>query len=102
MPIDPTLLAAAATIMFAIISGLIGLSYRNLLSRVRNIEQETETFDETREELGGRIDMLQNYLFGAEPDPEDMGLSTSVTERFEVLEEEVEEIKQTLDKYDNK
>lgn len=97
--VSPTLVATGATILFAILSTLIGLAYRNLRRRVRNLEEDTNTRSDEHNGLTDKVDTLWSWAFGVPDDETDGGLSAEIQDGFDMIEEDVDDLKKTQETY---
>lgn len=92
-------LAIVVPIVFTVISGLLGLSYRNLVRRVRDLEEGTETRQGKHNGLADKVETIWKYLFGVPDDETDAGLSGEISEGFNNIEEDIEETQRKQETY---
>lgn len=100
--VSPTIVAAIVTIVFGVIATLIGLAYRNLLKRVRDLEDDTETRQGKHNSLSDKVDTLWRWAFGVPEDETDTGLSGDIQEGFNNIEEELEQTQAKQEEYHTK
>jgi hypothetical protein len=97
--VEPAVMAAVLTIIFAVVSGLVGLAYRNLLKRVRDLESDTNTREGKHNGLAQKVDTIWRFLFGVEDDHTDTGLSGEIQDGFDTIEDELEETQSQQEEY---
>lgn len=89
--VSPTVIGVALTIIFSIVAGLVGLAYKNLRRRVRDLEEDTDTRSNKHNGLSDKVETLWKWAFGVPDDETDAGLSGEISEGFDRIEEDIEE-----------
>jgi len=97
--ISPTIVAAILTIVFGVIATLIGLAYRNLLKRVCDIEDDTETHQGKYSGLSDKVDTLWRWAFGVPEDETDGGLAEEIQNGFDNVEDDIDDMKKKQETY---
>lgn len=97
--VSPSIIAAVITIVFGVITTLIGLAYRNLVKRVRAIESDTNSATKKTNGLADKVDTVWRYLFGRQDDNTDGGMAQEIEEGFNGIEDVLNEVEKKQETY---
>jgi len=92
-------IAAGITLLAGIITTLVGLEYRNLKRRIRQLEKGDEDDAEERRSIRQKVNTLWRWAFGREDDETDGGLSQEIQNGFNRIEEDIEDLQRRQETY---
>lgn len=96
---EPAVSAAVITVIFATFSGLGGLTYNSIVTRLNAVEEENDIDYERHQSLRDRVDTIWNFLFGVEDNEEDAGLAGDIQEGFNNIEAELQQTQAKQEEY---
>lgn len=82
--------------VIGIIFTLIGVIYRKLRTRIKELEEELERQRKAQDEIQRDIEVAYTWMFGREEDPTNGGIAQTIEDGFEQTDKEVTEIREKL------
>lgn len=97
--VDVAIIAVIITAVIGTITTLIGIEYRNLKSRISDIESDSNCNSEKYNTIRSKVNTLWKWAFGVPDDETDTGLSGEIQSGFNKIEEDIEETQRKQETY---